>query len=135
MSAECFKSLSPLIKTQNDITKNFELIDNIKPHTLSKNDEPLVKIFHIEEVDYFSQENNDKMCYHNLYCRLKGETPIHVYIFYHLFKMFDNLEEYDAWYTKNPNNEIKREIRRNYRSILDLFNQDFYEEKNHQHHH
>ena len=81
-------------------------------------------MFHIEEVDYFSQENNDKLCYYKLYCRLKGgETPIYIYIFYHLF---DNLEEYDAWYTKNPNNEIKGEIRR---SILDLFNQDFYEEK------
>ena len=62
------------------------------------------------------------MCYYKLYCRLKrGETPIYVYIFYHLF---DNLEEYgDAWYTKNPNNEIKGE------TIDQLFNQDFYEEK------
>ena len=118
-----FNSSSHLVKTQSDLkeyanflekVKSFKFLDVINDGENLKamnNDNDLIittlnRKFRVEEVDrvYFLDIEpkipSDIWYNFNLYCRLKGDIPVYVYIH---FKRDQRSTRYVSWYTYDPN--------------------------------
>ena len=138
-SSSSFKSASSFIKIQSDLEKYANFLENVKSFKsldTTNNDGQITTLnrnFRVQEVDRVYLAVELEKCFDNcynfsLYCRLKGDIPVYVYIYY---KRSPSFKYYRSWYTYDPNifiREILYDCDVNYRNtetpILRLFQQD-----------